>query len=548
MAAVLSLDLSPRFDRVLGIMSYPQSSISSGVAGIRWILGVLLLCSATPTMGEAPFRAIFNGEDLTGWDGDERYWSVEDGVIVGAAEAGALDRNTFLIWNQGEVDDFELRFRYRITSDWANSGVQVRSERLEDYVVAGYQPDIATEDWITGIHYEERGRGILARRGERTVIDADGERTTSRFASEEELYREIRPRDWNEYHVVARGNRITTRINGVRMHEVEDHSPEARRSGVIAFQLHTGPAMRIEFSDVELRRLPTEGRRKVVFWAGPRSHGFGHHEHRAGSLLLAEMLNRHFGDEIIATVYSNGRPADPTAFDNANALVMFSNGGGGHPVRPHLEEIDALAESGVGIGAIHYAVEPHPDDSDYFERWLGGYFRIHWSVNPHWTANIETLPEDPLTRGVRPFSLYDEWYYHMAFRDEMEGVVPILSALPPEESLNRPDGPHSNNPHVREAVLERGEAQHLMWRSERPGGKRGFGITGAHYHWNWAQDDFRTAVLNAIVWIAGAEVPEDGVPSHTPTLEELLENQAYDMPENFDRGQIQQQLDAWRER
>lgn len=515
---------------------------------MRWIMGVGIFAFAAASFAETPFRPIFNGEDLTGWDGDERYWSVEDGVIVGAAGEGALERNTFLIWNQGEVDDFELRFRYRITSDWANSGVQVRSERLEDYVVAGYQPDIATVDWITGIHYEERGRGILARRGERTVIDADGDRTTTRFASEDDLYRQIRPHGWNDYHVIARGNRITTKINAVRMHEVVDHSPEARRSGVVAFQLHTGPEMLIEFKDVELRRLPVKEQRKVVFWAGPRSHGFGNHEHLAGCKLLAGMLNRHFGDKVIAVVYGNGRPADPTAFDNADALVMFSDGARGHPVRPHLDEVDRLAERGVGIGAIHFAVEPHPDDADYFERWLGGYFKIHWSVNPHWTAHIESLPEDPVTRGVSPFRIHDEWYYHMAFRENMEGVTPILTALPPEESLERPDGPHSNNPHVREAVLERGEPQHLMWRSERPGGKRGFGFTGAHYHWNWGHDDFRTAVLNAIVWIAGVEVPEDGVPSHTPTLEELLENQDYEMPENFDLAPIQEQLDAWRGR
>ncbi len=493
-----------------------------------------------------PFRSIFNGEDLTGWAGDERFWSVEDGAIVGETE-GDLDSNTFLIWEQGEVDDFELHFRYRITSDWANSGVQVRSVRLEDYVVAGYQPDIATDDWITGIHFEERGRGILARHGQRTVIDENGGKTTTRFASEEDLYRQIRPDEWNDYHVIARGNRITTRINGVRMHEIEDHSPEARRSGIIAFQLHTGPAMRIEFRDIELRRVSTKEQRKVVFWAGQRSHGFGNHEHEAGNKLLARILNEHFGDRIIATVYGNGRPTDPTAFDNADALVIFSNGGGGHPVRPHLDEVDRLAERGVGIGAIHFAVEPHPDDADYFERWLGGYFRTHWSVNPHWTAHIEDLPDHPVTSGVSPFSIYDEWYYHMAFREDMEGITPILTAMPPEESLDRPDGAHSNNPHVRQAVLEREEPQHIMWLSEHPGANRGFGITGAHYHWNWGHDDFRTVVLNAIVWIAGVEVPADGVPSHTPTVEELLENQAYEMPDGFDPQTIQDQLDVWRE-
>jgi hypothetical protein len=202
------------------------------------------------------FERIFDGEGLDGWKGAEGLWRVENGHIVGeTTEAAPIERNTFLIWKGGEPADFELRFRYRIDTPWANSGVQVRSVDEGDFVVGGPQPDIATVDWITGIHYEERGRGILARRGERTLIRPDGESETEQFADADELGEHIRVDDWNYFQVIARGAGIRTMINGHLMHEVTDHSPQARRSGIIAFQLHTGPPMRIRFADIELRRL-----------------------------------------------------------------------------------------------------------------------------------------------------------------------------------------------------------------------------------------------------------------------------------------------------
>ncbi|MFW6170565.1 MAG: 3-keto-disaccharide hydrolase [Planctomycetota bacterium] len=205
------------------------------------------------------FKAIFNGKNLDGWIGDGALWRVEDGHIIGqTTEDKPTGGNTFLIWEEGQPDDFELRFRYRLESEWANSGVQVRSEHHGDYRVRGYQPDIASEDWITGIHYEEGGRGILARRGEKAVFGADGSKQVTRFAAEDDLSERINKDDWNEYHVIARGDTIITKINGVKMHEVVDTSPKARRSGVIAFQLHQGPPMMIRIEDVKVKPLGRE--------------------------------------------------------------------------------------------------------------------------------------------------------------------------------------------------------------------------------------------------------------------------------------------------
>ena len=269
-----------------------------------------------------------------------------------------------------------------------------------------------------------------------------------------------------------------------------------------------------------------EPRKKIIFIAGVPSHASGEHEHRAGCMLLADHLNKS-GLPVDAVVSFNGWPQDKAIFDGASAVVIYSDGGDGHPAMKQLTDLKALAAAGVGIGCIHYAVEiPKGEPGDAFLDVIGGYFESDWSVNPHWDASFK-IPKHAVTRGVEDFQIRDEWYYHMRFRKGMEGVTPILTDLPGAETLSRGDGPHSGNPHARAAVLERKEPQHVMWTFDRPkslGGGRAFGFTGGHFHKNWQHDDHRRVVLNAAAWIAGLEVPETGVPTKTPTDEEMAAN------------------------
>jgi type 1 glutamine amidotransferase len=271
--------------------------------------------------------------------------------------------------------------------------------------------------------------------------------------------------------------------------------------------------------------LPLESAepKKIVLIAGVPSHGPGEHEHNAGTLLLEKQLKQVPG--VLPVVHLNGWPKDESIFEGAAAILIYSDGGGGHPAvqGDRLQKLGRLMDKGVGLACIHYAVEvPKDQAGEEFLRWVGGYFETHWSVNPHWTPDFKTIPEHPVTRGVKPFTLRDEWYYHMRFQPGMKGVTPLLSDVPPPDTLQRPDGPHSGNPHVRAAVAA-GEPQHVAWAYERPGGGRGFGFTGAHFHRNWAQDDFRKIVLNALLWVAHVEVPKNGVES-TVTPEDLKEN------------------------
>jgi type 1 glutamine amidotransferase len=277
--------------------------------------------------------------------------------------------------------------------------------------------------------------------------------------------------------------------------------------------------------------------KKVLFLAGSPSHGYGAHDHLAGSMLLSKSINSS-GLPIESHVYHYDWPTDPKVFDGVDCIVMYGDGGPGHMMINHLDELDALAKKGVGVVCLHYAVEvPKGPAATKLLEWIGGYFETDWSVNPHWTAKFTSFPDHPISRGVKPFEIEDEWYYHMRFRDGMRGVTPILTDLPPRETLSRPDGPHAGNPAVRAAIAN-GEKQHVAWAAERDGRGRGFGFTGGHVHWNWSDPNFRKLVLNAIAWCAKADVPPDGVPDQPETMQEMLANHDEQPPANFDKEAI----------
>jgi hypothetical protein len=303
--------------------------------------------------------------------------------------------------------------------------------------------------------------------------------------------------------------------------------------------------MTVQFKDIQLKRLKMCQKKKIVLIAGPRSHGYGSHEHNAGCLLLAKSLNESM-PQVYATTYRSGWPKDPTALDNADAIAIYCDGGGGNLALRNLEQINKLAKKDVGVAIIHYAVDlPKGKPGNHALDWIGGYYEQHWSVNPTWEAKFTDFSKHPVTRGVRPFSIRDEWYYHMRFRENMQNVTPILTAVPPDRTRKRGDGPHSGNKYVRARM---GMPEHLAWVYERPGGGRGFGFTGGHYQINWGHDDFRKVVLNGLVWITGLDVPADGVPSKTPTNDQLRANMDYPDPGSWNWGRIRDRINKWNKR
>lgn len=280
-----------------------------------------------------------------------------------------------------------------------------------------------------------------------------------------------------------------------------------------------------------------DGKKQVVFIAGRPSHDYGSHEHYAGSKILAEVV-QNSDPNVQCTVLRNGWPQDDSVLDQADAIVIYSDGGGGHPSLPHLARLKKQMDRGAGFVCIHYAVEvPKDRGGPEFLEWLGGYFETHWSVNPHWDAKFDTLPKHPITTGVKPFETRDEWYFHMRFPDGMKGVTPILSAIAPEHTMSRQDGPHSGNPAVRKEVAMK-VPQHVAWATERPNGGRSFGFTGGHFHWNWGRTEPTKLVANAILWTAKATIPESGAIVSPKSVEQLKENQDESLPGNFDAKKI----------
>ena len=563
-----------------------RSWLSFLVAGLA-ALGVWSLSARAAD--DDGWQTIFDGKTLDGWDGNPDFWSVQDGAITGqTTEEKKTNGNTFIIWRKGETADFELKLEYKIvpmnTKGFGNSGIQYRSFEVpnEKWVIGGYQADFEAGDTYSGINYGERFRGILAGRGEKTVIGADHKpKVVEKIGDTKEIQSHIKKEDWNTYQVTAKGFTFTHKINDVTTSICTDEDTEQRRAkGVLALQLHAGDPMKVQFRNIKIKQLKPEGsastsgssgKKQALLLAGNPSHGFGAHDHLSGCSLLAKLLNESgLIDAKVHSLQTKGWPK-PEELAEANTIVIYSDGGDRHPFNDHLAELAASTAKGVGIVCIHYGVETSiGKPGQAFIDWTGGYFEPNYSVNPHWQAYYRQLPKHPTTNGVKPFSTHDEWYYHMRFREKMEGVTPILTDLPPlstlvvtdkegnivmEEKdgkkvpkLSRPENAHNNNPYARKAILEDKEPQHMAWATQRPDGGRGFGCSGGHDHWNWGNPQFRKLILNAIVWTAGADVPADGVPAGKVTVDDLLQNHDEPIPADFNekqRPRIQALLDEW---
>ena len=220
------------------------------------ILAVSVLGWTCVWQASAPAGRPFDGRSLAGWEGDPRFWRVEDGAIVGESTPQTpCGQSTWLVWTGAEVEDFELTLEVRLLG--GNSGIQVRSQRREDFQVDGLQVDLdAAGEWTGGL-YEQGGRGVLVRRGEHVEVAADGTRAAASLGDPAGLLAGLRPEGWNRYRIVARGTRVEVELNGVRTCSLVDSDPRfGRRTGVLALQLHAGPPMRVEFRN--LRLLPLE--------------------------------------------------------------------------------------------------------------------------------------------------------------------------------------------------------------------------------------------------------------------------------------------------
>ena len=235
--------------------------------------GALALAAFTTSAQEPGFTSLFNGTDLTGWEGRTNHWSVQDGAITGVTtKENPAKGNNFLIWRphgtNEMVDNFELRLSYKIVPNgdkgFGNSGVQYRSKDFGNFVVGGYQADFEAGKTYSGILYEEKMDGILAQRGQKTVVKTvDGKakvEVTGAVGKSAEIQAQIKDKDWNEYVVIAKGNHLQHFINGVQTVDVTDEreAPKGAQQGILALQLHAGDPMTVQFKNIRIKPLGME--------------------------------------------------------------------------------------------------------------------------------------------------------------------------------------------------------------------------------------------------------------------------------------------------
>jgi hypothetical protein len=225
--------------------------------------------------------SIFNGKDLTGWDGDPRLWSVSDGVIRGQTTITKPARgNTFLIWRGGKLKDFELKIKFRIQN--GNSGIQYRSKEFDKWRISGYQAEVENTPGKVGFLYHEAGRGWLVNVGDMMVIDEQGNKeVVGNVSDKDSLIKAGYYKDkvWNEYHIIAQGNHLVHYLNGYQTMELIDNdrvtNPDdpkdrkgAAREGLLALQIHAGPPMVVEFKDIRIRNLKPKYADAVLLFNG----------------------------------------------------------------------------------------------------------------------------------------------------------------------------------------------------------------------------------------------------------------------------------------
>jgi hypothetical protein len=216
---------------------------------------VLPAMNSSTASAEDGWESLFDGKTLKNWDGNPAFWSVRDGAITGqTTKENPTKGNTFVIYRGGEVSDFELKLQYKIVG--GNSGIQYRSFEVKDnkWVVGGYQGDFEAGKTYSGILYGERFRGILANRGQKTVIGENGKPTVvGSVGDSKEIQSKIKHEDWNDYHIVAKGNHFKHFINGVATIECTDEDDAARKTGILALQLHAGPPMIVQFRKIMIK-------------------------------------------------------------------------------------------------------------------------------------------------------------------------------------------------------------------------------------------------------------------------------------------------------
>jgi len=272
--------------------------------------------------------------------------------------------------------------------------------------------------------------------------------------------------------------------------------------------------------------------KKILFLAGSDSHGWGSHQHFGGTNILARGMRNSALPVDIQVTRNWPQESELLKYD---ALVIYADGWGAHPANGHLESLKKFMDQGGGLTVIHWATGLGSPDAGnktkdhsvdpvrrQWRNLVGADFEPWHSVSRFWDTSFKKLPKHPVTRGVPPFVIHDECYFHLRCEDpECDHVTPLHGALPPIDIIKPGSGMDRGGISALEEV-KKGIDQYCAWGFERPAGGRTFGFTGGHTHWNWGRDELRKLILNGIYWTTNSEVPAQGISSTRPTAKEML--------------------------
>ena len=494
------------------------------------------------------FVSIFDGETLENWDGNPNFWRVEEGSITGQTTAdNPTNGNTFIVWRGGLLRDFELKLQYRIVG--GNSGIQYRSFEVAGapWVVGGYQADFEAGDRYSGILYGERYRGILGDRGQKTVIGTDHKpQVVGSVGDSDAIGKAIRKEDWNDYHIIAKGFQFEHRINGVTSVMVTDDDTEMRRpAGVLALQLHAGPAMKVQFRNLQVKHLANEAEQAA--WLDLEGQGdgpgrgkrvvlvSGDEEYRSEETLpqLAKILARRHGfdcrvafaiDPETGEINPNEQRNIPglEALADADAMVLFTRFR--NLPADQMKYIDEFVKAGKPVIGIRTATHGFKVDDGPYAHWTfnaqqadyaDGFGRVvlgeTW-INHHGHHGHES------TRGV-PVAAEAQ---HPVLKgvDDVWGPTDVYGVRLPLPERCRPlmlgqvlAGMQSDSPPVEGAKND--PMMPIAWVQEYqvPGGSPGRAFTttmGASQ--DFANAGVRRLLVNAVYWATGLE---SQIPSET---------------------------------
>ncbi|MEO1993347.1 MAG: family 16 glycoside hydrolase [Pirellulales bacterium] len=373
------------------------------VFSITSLLASLLASLLVSASHAQEFESLFNGKDLSGWDGRKDLWSVKDGAIVGqTTKEDPVDANTFLVWQGGEVGDFILKLKVRFSGN--NTGVQYRSELFgdpENFAVKGYQADLHPKPEFYGMLYAEKWRGIIAKRFQKVVVGDDGKPEVVGEVGDKN--QKLVDSEWNELTITAVGDRQIHQVNGITTMDLTDNHPEAKRKGIIAFQLHKGPPMKAEFKDIQLKRLNRkEGKAaiKALADSGEKGSEFGP-ENRATPVSRIKTL-KDFKVELLYSVPSEKQGSWVNlCTDNKGRLLVSDQFGGLYRITPPKPgktlSIDDVQPVPADIRAVNGMVWAHDalyvGVNDYERKISSGLYRLTDSDGDDQLDKVECLRE-----------------------------------------------------------------------------------------------------------------------------------------------------------